>query len=343
MTEPRPEDGRDAGLPPEAARDLEAFRKASLRDLPRLEHSMSLARSRRVDAAGLWKERWLSMMNPIKRNPWLATAAVAAAIVVALLLVPVSYEKTSSHDVALTLGGVSDISQIKGIASEFESALGAQGVRVRAEVENGAPKFVLEASVPGNSGALRAQAFGQAMLDRGYAATWSATPKTERVWGSVYAYARDRVIRVDVGGKTAQQLQDEIRQRLAEAGITNTQVSVTDLAGGGREVRVKADHQAKAGDAPEEPIQLELTKDGQSLPNPDGQSVQVRRLKDASGVERLVMDITAGGRTTKVEIPNPGAMSDAALTAEVNAKLMQNGVTDHVVEISGNDFNVRKR
>jgi type IV pilus biogenesis protein CpaD/CtpE len=342
MSESKPENVRDTGLPPEAARDLEAFRTATLRDLPGLDHSLSLARSRRVDAAGTWKERWLSMMNPIQRNPWLATAAAVAVVVVALMVVPFSYEKTSSHDVTLTLSGLGDPSQIRGIASEFEAALGAKGVQVQAEMSGAGPKFVLEASVPGNSGELRANAFGQALLDRGYHATWTATPKTDRVWGSMYAYARDRVIQVSVDGKTSQQLQDEIRQKLAAAGITNTQVSVTDLSSGGREVKVKAEHQAKTGDGSQEPIELQLTKNGQPLGG-EGQSVQVRRMKDASGTERLVLDITAGGRTTKVEIPNPQGMTDAAISAEINAKLMQNGVTDFVCEVSGTEFTVRKR
>ncbi len=342
MTESRPEDLRDAGLPREAAGDLEALRTETLRDLPRLEHSLSLARSRRVDAAEPRKERWLSMMNPIKRNPWLATAAAAAVIVVALMVVPFSYEKTSSHEVALTLTGLNDLTQVKSIAGEFESALGVQGVRVRAEVENGAPRFVLEANAPGKSGALRAEAFGQALRERGYEATWTATPKTERVWGSMYAYARDRVIQVSVDGKSAQQLQQEIQQKLAAAGITNTQVSVTDLAGGGREVKVTADHQVKAGDSAPEPIELQLTKDGKALGG-DGQTVQVRRMKDPSGAEKLVLDISAGGRKTQVEIPNPGAMTDAALSAEINAKMMQAGIRDYMVEVSGNEFTVKKR
>jgi hypothetical protein len=337
--EPRPHGS--GNLPPEAERDLKALRDATTRSLPGLEHSLSLARSRRP-AAEPWKERWMSLTQPLKRNPWLATAAVGAAIVVALLVIPVSYEKTSGHEITLTLAGVTDMKQVSSIAQEFKTALGAGSVRVQASMENGQPTFKLEASTTGNAGEVRARAFGQTLLERGYTAEWAAMPTTERVWGSVYAYARDRVIQVSVDGKSAQQLQDEIRQRFAEAGITNAQVSVTDAGEGKHEVRIKAEREVEPGEPEPDHIQLQLTKDGRPVAE-EGNSVEVRHLKDASGSMRMVVNLKAGGRSATAEVADFKSKSDAAVAAEINAQLVRVGINDLLVEVSGDEITLRNR
>jgi hypothetical protein len=151
------------------------------------------------------------------------------------------------------------------------------------------------------------------------------------------------VIRVSVDGKSAQQLQDEIRRRLAEAGITHTQVSVTDVGGGRQDIRVKAEVERRPGEPEPEEMDLQLTRNGQPIMGEAGCQVQVKRLKDAAGAERMVVEVAFGGRSTSVEIADPGSKGDAALAAEINAGLARAGLLDVVAEVSGGEITVRKR
>ena len=172
----------------------------------------------------------MSIASTFTRRPWLATAGLIVLIAAAMLVVPVSYDRTVGHDVALTLTGVKDLSRARDIARELEAVLGVKHVTVQAAQDAGA-SLTFDAFVPVRSGVdpgARARAFAKELEQRGYAAAAVSTPKRERVAGSVYAYAKDLVIQVSTDGKSAAQIEAEIRQRLADAGITNTSVSVTD-------------------------------------------------------------------------------------------------------------------
>ena len=54
----------------------------------------------------------MSTVNSLKHRPLLTAAGAAVAIVIALLVIPISYERTTGYDVTLTLANVADPSQI---------------------------------------------------------------------------------------------------------------------------------------------------------------------------------------------------------------------------------------
>jgi hypothetical protein len=164
----------------------------------------------------------MSMFRRFQARPWPATAIFAAVVAVALLFVPISYQKTVGQDVALTLAVPElDPSQVQTIASEFQTALHATELSIDQHADGG---LVLTARVPNRSGttvALAAQAFAAGLTGRGFPSTAQVTPRVELALGSAYAYAWDNVVNIQVtsDGKTPAQIEAEIRDQLEAAGI----------------------------------------------------------------------------------------------------------------------------
>ena len=276
----------------------------------------------------------MSSVSILKRRPWLATGLAAVTIALVLLAVPISYERTTGQEVNLALHGTLAPAGLAAIAGEFKSALGADHVTAR--VENGTT--ILSAMMPARKGAassVLAQAFAKELSSKGYAATaWSRVVK-EKVSGNVYAYAADRMITIESAGKTAPQLEQEIRDRLAAAGVPDAKVSVTDEANGARKVEVdverKRDASSPADDLPMPTLQL--TKNGVILSG-TGTQVRVEKLRNAEGV---TMKVVAGDgtRTATATIKNPDSLGDAGLAAEIERQLSAQGIQVHITVENG--------
>jgi citrate lyase gamma subunit len=329
--DPRPADG----MPNTVSHDLRALRDVTARDLPQLSQTVSEIRSRL--AAPTWRERLMSSSRPITSRPWLASGLVAAAIVIAMLVIPISYLRTTGHQVSLRVSGSADATQLHAIASELKSQLHAEGVRVRLEEQNGAPTATFEAMVPiGNrvDAAAVANAFATGLTERGLKSSAETTPVRERVSGSVYAYAKDLVIQVSTDGKSSAQIEAEIRQRLADAGIRDAQVSVTDEGANARKVtlnvkRTSDDHSPAPSD-----ISLQLTKNGQPL-GVNGPSVRIERMRSPAG-ESLHLVVSNAGKSTTFDVPNADKMSDAQLQSTIESKLREAGLDLQVTVTNGN-------
>ncbi len=280
----------------------------------------------------------MSAFQTAKRRPAMAAVAIGAVVVIAALFVPVSYERAVGNDVGLTLSGDRVQPELRAIAQDLKGRLGTGAVSVEAIQEEGAPQFVLRTSSNERSrekveGA--ALAFARELAAKGYSASVQVTPRRETVRYPVAAYAWDQIIQISVDGKSAPQLESEIRQRLGEAGVPDAQVSVTDHPGGGRDVTLKVErqHQGPAGSAPAEPMpQLVLTKDG--APIADGFGVKIRK-KNLNGVVSLLVDVTQDGKAATAEIPNAGSMSDAELASAISSRLTQAGINARVQVVNG--------
>lgn len=284
----------------------------------------------------------MSSTNGVKRRPWLATALGAGAIAIVLLAVPVSYTKTTGHEVLLRVDGAALApAEISAIARELAAAV--HGGPVRVEDRNGT--LTWSSSVPvsalGEPGPV-AWALAKQLTAKGYAASAASRAIRERVSGSVYAFARDRMITVETAGKSAAQIESEIRQRLAEAGIPDANVSVTD-EGGQRKVEVRMERhsdQPVAGD--EEPgIGLQLTRNGAPVGAAEGFQVKVMHRKSAAGVS-LVVEVQSGDRTAQAEIPNFQTLGDAGVAAEIERQLAASGVQARVT-VHGDRIEIEKR
>ena len=327
MSDPRTgESLRGGALPAELDDDLRALREVTARDLPRLAGSVSHVRTDRAAGATLGGNPLMTIAAWSMRHPWPATGGFAAALVAVLLAVPLSYERTTGQHVSLTLTGTSDVSRVRRIAGELERVLGVRHMAMRTTGAADGAAFTLEVFVAGRSGAdtrARAGALAKELTARGYGAVATVTPRRERVSGSVYAYARDVVIRIRTDGKSDEQIAAEISQRLAEAGIANAEVSVS-RKDHEQEITIAAPRGSDAN-APGGPcnIDVELTQDGRS-PR-DGMLLQSLRRAPGGGPAFHMGLVDSDGRTATVDVPNPGALSDSALAAEIMAQLRRAG------------------
>ncbi len=326
----------DDRIAQEIERDAAAYREATSRGLPELSAVARAARTRATAS----KEGFV--MALARRHPFLAPAAMTVAVLFVVLLLPISFDRTVGHDVSMRLtGGSLDARRIGAIAEELKAQLGADAVQVTADVRDGAETFDFAASVPAKGGASAkgvVAAFERMLEAQGVRVAAAVTPRVEKVSGTVAAYAADRVIRIETEGKSAAQIESELRAAFEAAGMTGVQVSVTDEGPGKHRIEVKAEKDANSGD-PEgaEPPRI-IVGDGSAG---DGKhvTIQVRKLKDDTGALTMKLDIGANGRETEVTVPNPDALSDGALEAEIESQLARAGV-DLDVTVTGGKIDV---
>jgi type IV pilus biogenesis protein CpaD/CtpE len=314
--------------------DLKALRSVTERERPDPEQTMRAARLRADSGRGTRKEWLMSAVTVSQRRPWLATAFAVVALALVLLAVPVSYERTIGHQVNLTIAGALEPAQVGPIAREFQAALGVDHVSAR--LENGAT--VLGAFLPTSSRSFSpalAQAFAKELSAKGYQAKASTEAVKEKTSGNVYAYALNQVIKVESNGKTAAQLESEIRQQLAQAGVQDAHVSVTDDAGG-RKVEVNVQRQCNGSSPPcdgQAVPQLQITKNGVPMGG-QGLELRIEKMKSAEG---MVMKVEAidGSRTATATVKNPDSLGDAGLAAEIQRQLSAQGITARVTVQDG--------
>lgn len=325
MSEPKAGHEADQGI----ARDLAALVHGTDADLPPLGRTVHRARSRAERRAG---SAW---MRPL----FSTLAAVALGAFVAFGL-PVSFDRTVGHDVLMTLEGV-DAARAAAIAREMKTILGADAVRLEADAGDAGVSYRLAASLPSRDGAAvrrNAEALAGALNGAGIAARAEVAPRVERVSGTVVAYAADRVVRIATDGKSDFQLESEIRDALLAAGLQVANVSVSRDAGGQTKVEIGVErHADSAGEALEAMPEIVLTKDGKELGgnDPDRAEVRIQRLKNDGQAARLVLDLTKGGHSTTVEVPNVDSLSDADLRFEIQSRLDRAGIGVRVDVLDG--------
>jgi len=324
--------------------DLAALRALSARDVPDLDTTIQTIRRRGLDVG---PERWnfrgkiMALFHFIRTRPTFAVVAAGVLAVLIAMAIPVSYEKVVGQDVALTVvgKGIGD-TEIAGIAQGLKGALGAKGVTVEAVSETDVPSVVFHAVLPKHSGgdAQRSTAtFAHGLASKGYSASVEVTPVRERVRYPGVAYAFDQIIRISVDGKLAATLEQEIRDRLAQAGVPDAQVSVTDRPEGGRDVRLKVERERVGGvpPAPPEPLpQLVLTKDGAPIAGGEGMMVKIQK-RNVNGATSLIVEVNSNGKAAKAEVPNYESMSDPAIADAITTQLRRAGIEARVSVTGG--------
>jgi hypothetical protein len=327
--------------------DLAALKKVSDRDLPDLKHVMNeISRRDAVKAAPImgWRRRIMAAVQTMKARPVLAALAAAVVLIAVGMVVPVSYDRVTGHDVSISLSGANFTpDQIAPMAKEMKATLGAEGVQVDAMDDNGVARFVFHTTLPERSraeAARKAGAFMKELAQKGIAASLAVAPHKEHVTSPAVAYAWNQIIQISVDGKSASALESEIKQRLAEAGLPDAQVSVKDGGQGGREISVNVQRQniggAPAGQQPEP--ELVLTKNG--APITGGSTVRIKKMKDESGATSMVVETSDHGKTATATIPNADKMSDAQLQSAIETQFRQAGLNVRV-EVVGGQIKVR--
>ncbi|HYR52003.1 MAG TPA: hypothetical protein VET83_05255 [Candidatus Dormibacteraeota bacterium] len=278
----------------------------------------------------------MALLHSIRTRPRVTAAVLGALAILVASVVPVSYQRVAGQDVALTLAGREIGNQdVRTVAQDLKSLLGSGAVVVDASAESGASRYVLRTTSTKRAGPEVQHAaveFARGLAARGYSASVAVTPHRERVRYPAVAYAFDQIIRISVDGKSAAALEAEIRDKLAQAGVPDAQVSVTDHPGGGRDIRLNVERQ-HVGDA--EPLpQVVLEKNGAALEDGEGFAVRIQK-KKVNGATTLTLEVTASGKSAKVEVPNSDTMSDAAITDSVGSQLRQAGIDARVTVTNG--------
>jgi hypothetical protein len=320
-------------------RDLAAFRQITEQNVPELSHVARAVRNRQSRS----EER--ALMKLFRSHPFMAPAVMTLAVLFLVMFLPVSFDRTVGQDVSLKLSGVAlDQARVNALATEMKSQLGAEKVEVRAEENAGTPSFEFRAFVASKSDQQARyvlDAFHRTLSEQGLQVATSLSPRVERVSGNVAAYAAENVIRINTQGKSASQIESEIRSAMIDAGMDNVQVSVTDRPEGGREVRIQAEREAtQPGQEIAEP---QLILEGEAQPA-DAQTlrVKVKHLKDDAGVFTLVVDVQSQDRSATVTIPHADTMSDGAIASEIKSQLFSSGI-DADVEVTGGKIEIRPR
>jgi hypothetical protein len=239
------------------------------------------------------------------------TAGAVAAIAIALLFVPVSYQHTVGQNITLTLPGNLSPETARGIAGTLGETTGAADLKLR-----GGEQIVIEAQIPDRSYAEvrgMAKAFSETLETQGIAATAEVTPWTETVSGNVYAFAANSVtdIRVKVAGRSDFEIENDIRSQLMNAGFLNPEVRFSQTDGG-----MKVDITADKGSGEKFEAKLEH----KTLGGP------------ASGDGELEI--------TLLDTENLKGMSDAEVKAEVERQLAARGITDATVTVENGEIRV---
>ena len=331
----------------ETAEDLLALKQATARDVPTLDDTVRTISRRPHATLSILEEYAMATMELLKRRPGLATAVAIALAAVAMLVIPFSYERTSGHDVALTLsGGSLGPDQVRQVAMELKGLLHADHVVVNAANQDGRTHYILSARVPASSGikvAAAARAFEAGLAKAGYTASTTIMPVKERVSGTVYAYAFDHVIEISMDGKSAPQLEAEIQQRLADAGIAGATVSVSHPGGDPNELKVRVEAKrppGATGQTPESFPELVLTKNGAPAEG-HGFSVRIEKRHSLDGMA-LTVRVHQGDKSGVAEVPRSDSMSDAALGTALETQLNAAGL-DVTVSVTGGEIDIKPR
>jgi hypothetical protein len=257
----------------------------------------------------------MNMFRRFQAKPWPATAVFAGVVAVALLFVPISYQKTVGQDATLTLAvpGL-DPNQVQMIATEFQTALHATEVAI-AQGTDGGP--VLTARVPSRSGttvALAAQAFAAGLTGRGFPSTAQVTPRVELALGTAYAYAWDNVVNIQVtsAGKTSAEIEAEIRDQLEEAGIEAPMVKY-----------------AKEGD--KATVTMMMNKTSAECEGSEGCCPDVNIAIDG----RDLGDEGSGGPRCKIRVNRTVDTTDADVIADIERQLREQGIDADVTMENG--------
>jgi len=215
-----------------------------------------------------------SIMSIIQKPLWATAAGVA--VLAAVLVCPVPYTRTVGYELTVT---------------------------------NAAGR-VAKVRVAGKNAAFAER---RAAELRTHGAAVVVAARTERVWGSVYAMAKDKLLDVHVDlsdGKTDAEVADDIRNQLAAGGWTADDVQVQ-----------------RSGDS----SSVEL-----SAEDADGRKMKV--VRKASGGNEKSLDFQVGGLDDERE---PG-MTDAQLRDKILQQLKARGLDADVV-VDGNRIEIRAK
>ena len=280
------------------AADLRAFRASTELDLPSREDTV---RASRPNVLEMRERRIVRTMRILKRRPALTTLAGATALAVALIFVPISYERTVGHDVTLDVRGAPlGDARLQSIANELKTSLGADGVKVLAS-PSGTRLEVFSPMRSRSEVDEVAITIANGLAGSGFRSSARVEPRAESISGNVWAYAGDRVIELTIhrDGRSSAEIEADLRRQLEDAGFENPEVSV-QLSGD--ETSIEIGGRVDEGGGDEKQIQLRIEQRGDAA---EETTVRMQHFERAPGMtdEEFRADIVRQLEDMGVENP----------------------------------------
>jgi hypothetical protein len=173
----------------------------------------------------------------IRSRPRMAfAAAIAAALLIVVTLVPFSYEKTVGYDAAFA-GIDPDRAVPVSKLQEASAALGYDAATINMSVVDDAVTYRI-GNLPTKLAVRELRAALATTV--GFSGEPAVTEIKEKVSGTLYAQAWDQLIEIEVDatGKTDEEIEAEIEAKLLEYGATSADVSVSTSGDGERQISV---------------------------------------------------------------------------------------------------------
>ena len=264
----------------------------------------------------------MNALRKTKMRPWLTTALGTAAVALALLFVPISYNRLIGSELTLRLGNTEIApGTIREIASDLRANLGAEKIRVEADAANGT---TLIAEIPDASWrrvARLALDYTRGLAERGIPAAPRVRPRFEKAHGNVYAAIAGLVeIRIQTEGKSDQEIAAEIRGQLLAAGMSDATVEVS-RQDGQTQLRVEVQKTKDGGEGEGEECcpEFRITLDGEEPGEPQIQTEKVQ-----------------------VRVQRTEEMTDQDVIDDVQRQLHEQGVSDAEVYFENGKIQIRR-
>ncbi|NNE08128.1 MAG: hypothetical protein HKN20_06155 [Gemmatimonadetes bacterium] len=173
-------------------------------------------------------------VNNMNDRRWFKPVLAGAFAALLLLVIPISYERTTGHTVTMDLAipNYHD-GQIQTLANELADVLEATELRIEPRLPD-AGRFALVAKTESTSGRFVkrvSNAFAAAVGERGIDASASIEPVRAEISSNAYAFGRECVLRLklDTAGRFEDEIEEDIRRQLIASGCCdNPQVSYSD-------------------------------------------------------------------------------------------------------------------
>ncbi len=318
--------------------DLHAWRATTARDLPALAAPVQglCARDRGLARVASWRWGW-------------AAAAVAAA----LAFVPVSHPRLVGQEVTFKFPAPLGAAARAEVGRGLQAGLGAEVVRLERLGEG----TVFHARVRHRSARetrSRAEAFAALLQARGLPAEVALAPWSTPASGNVYALASNRIqcLLVDVGARSAAEIEAEIRGRLQEIGFSETQISVqreggntsldlrgTDPDGRVHETALRLETRGDPGTTPPLAIDLDAFAALDSLPLEQRRAAIERRLHEQGLEGRVTLEDGQFRVEAEAKKTLPGPIASAQVVTDqpsaTNPRQKHSAALEGLVQSSG--------
>lgn len=231
--DPRQDSNHSGGDPARVIKDdLRSLREMRTHGMPEWEDTKRMLTAKR--RSNNERNAIMRTVNDMNERRWFKPALAGAFAALLLLVIPISFERTTGHTVTMDLAIPNyQEGQIQTLANELAEVLEATTLRIEPRLADEG-QFALVAKTDSKSGRhvkRVSSAFAAAISERGVGAEVSIEPVRAEISSNAYAFGRECVLRLnlDTAGRFDDEIEEDIRQQIIASGCCdNPQVSYSD-------------------------------------------------------------------------------------------------------------------